>query len=82
MCRPRELSKSFGFFLFRFMTLQMKEFMQYIVVLLAIHESINGNTKVFTNIIFSMFSADFGLARKHSLPVRPMTPRVVTLWYV
>ncbi|XP_067651255.1 cyclin-dependent kinase 10-like [Haliotis asinina] len=25
--------------------------------------------------------ADFGLARKHILPVRPMTPRVVTLWY-
>jgi cyclin-dependent kinase 10 len=25
--------------------------------------------------------ADFGLARKYSLPVNPMTPRVVTLWY-
>lgn len=25
--------------------------------------------------------ADFGLARRYGLPVRPMTPRVVTLWY-
>jgi len=25
--------------------------------------------------------ADFGLARKYELPVRPMTPTVVTLWY-
>lgn len=25
--------------------------------------------------------ADFGLARKYSLPVKPMTPNVVTLWY-
>lgn len=25
--------------------------------------------------------ADFGLARKYGLPVKPMTPRVVTLWY-
>ncbi|TPX59415.1 hypothetical protein SpCBS45565_g07747 [Spizellomyces sp. 'palustris'] len=25
--------------------------------------------------------ADFGLARKFGTPVRPMTPRVVTLWY-
>jgi serine/threonine protein kinase len=25
--------------------------------------------------------ADFGLARKYSYPVRPMTPTVVTLWY-
>ncbi|RKO88716.1 kinase-like domain-containing protein, partial [Blyttiomyces helicus] len=26
-------------------------------------------------------AADFGLARKFSKPERPMTPRVVTLWY-
>lgn len=25
--------------------------------------------------------ADFGLARKYGLPVKPMTPKVVTLWY-
>lgn len=25
--------------------------------------------------------ADFGLARKYSIPVKPMTSRVVTLWY-
>lgn len=25
--------------------------------------------------------ADFGLARKYSYPMRPMTPKVVTLWY-
>ncbi|KAJ3121856.1 Cyclin-dependent kinase 10, partial [Irineochytrium annulatum] len=25
--------------------------------------------------------ADFGLARKFGTPYRPMTPRVVTLWY-
>lgn len=25
--------------------------------------------------------ADFGLARKYSVPLPPMTPRVVTLWY-
>ena len=25
--------------------------------------------------------ADFGLARYYGLPVRPMTPQVVTLWY-
>lgn len=25
--------------------------------------------------------ADFGLARKYQLPLKPMTPRVVTLWY-
>lgn len=27
------------------------------------------------------FPADFGLARWFGLPVQPMTPRVVTLWY-
>jgi len=25
--------------------------------------------------------ADFGLARKYGLPLQPMTPGVVTLWY-
>jgi cyclin-dependent kinase 10 len=25
--------------------------------------------------------ADFGLARKYDIPAKPMTPRVVTLWY-
>jgi len=25
--------------------------------------------------------ADFGLARKYGLPLKPMTPNVVTLWY-
>lgn len=25
--------------------------------------------------------ADFGMARKYGIPVKPMTPRVVTLWY-
>ena len=25
--------------------------------------------------------ADFGLARKYSVPIKPMTPQVVTLWY-
>ena len=29
----------------------------------------------------SIFVADFGLARWFGLPLRPMTPRVVTLWY-
>lgn len=28
-----------------------------------------------------IFVADFGLARWFGLPLRPMTPRVVTLWY-
>jgi cyclin-dependent kinase 10 len=28
-----------------------------------------------------IFLADFGLARWFGLPLRPMTPRVVTLWY-
>lgn len=28
-----------------------------------------------------MISADFGLARWFGLPVRPMSPNVVTLWY-
>jgi serine/threonine protein kinase len=32
--------------------------------------------------LFSFFiTADFGLARWFGLPLRPMTPRVVTLWY-
>ena len=26
--------------------------------------------------------ADFGLARKYGVPMKPMTPKVVTLWYV
>lgn len=26
-------------------------------------------------------SADFGLARRYGLPLKPMTPGVVTLWY-
>jgi cyclin-dependent kinase 10 len=26
-------------------------------------------------------TADFGLARKFHIPARPLTPRVVTLWY-
>ena len=26
------------------------------------------------------FSADFGLARKYEVPLKPMTPCVVTLW--
>lgn len=25
--------------------------------------------------------ADFGLARKYGIPIKPMTPQVVTLWY-
>jgi cyclin-dependent kinase 10 len=27
------------------------------------------------------YAADFGLARKYGLPLQPMTPGVVTLWY-
>ena len=27
------------------------------------------------------FAADFGLARKYGVPMKPLTPRVVTLWY-
>ncbi|TPX31587.1 hypothetical protein SmJEL517_g05090 [Synchytrium microbalum] len=30
---------------------------------------------------FTTAEADFGLARKFSVPTRPMTPQVVTLWY-
>ena len=30
---------------------------------------------------YGYFSADFGLARTVSLPSKPMTPNVVTLWY-
>ena len=26
-------------------------------------------------------SADFGLARKYGIPMEPMTPEVVSLWY-
>ena len=39
---------------------------------------------VFLFFLFSFFlllAADFGLARTFGLPVQPMTPRVVTLWY-
>lgn len=35
---------------------------------------------VYTSRTF-IFVADFGLARWFGLPLRPMTPRVVTLWY-
>lgn len=31
--------------------------------------------------MYICFIADFGLARWFGLPLRPMTPRVVTLWY-
>lgn len=29
-----------------------------------------------------LFAADFGLARMYGIPQQPMTPRVVTLWWV
>ena len=28
-----------------------------------------------------MCTADFGLAKTYGVPLRPMTPKVVTLWY-
>jgi len=28
-----------------------------------------------------VISADFGLAKMYGVPLRPMTPKVVTLWY-
>lgn len=33
------------------------------------------------NQIIKLLLADFGLARRFGEPIRPMTPRVVTLWY-
>lgn len=35
----------------------------------------------FSPFFFLFFKADFGLARTLSLPGKPMTPNVVTLWY-
>lgn len=32
--------------------------------------------------LFLLYSADFGLARMYGIPQQPMTPRVVTLWWV
>ena len=29
-----------------------------------------------------IITADFGLARRYGLPMKAMTPKVVTLWYV
>lgn len=34
-----------------------------------------------SQVLYICFIADFGLARWFGLPLRPMTPRVVTLWY-
>lgn len=32
-------------------------------------------------IFLSLYTADFGLARKFGIPKKPLTPNVVTLWY-
>lgn len=39
------------------------------------------NIKEFVHLITICWLADFGLARRFGEPIKPMTPRVVTLWY-
>jgi len=38
-------------------------------------------SNVFVSRYLSLHAGDFGLARLFSDPIRPMTPKVVTLWY-
>jgi serine/threonine protein kinase len=57
-----------------------------IVPIVKIQIYIKGNKQNVYNMQVSKFCtflliADFGLARWFGLPLRPMTPRVVTLWY-
>ena len=36
--------------------------------------------KIAVDLIYQHLSADFGLAKKFGIPMKPMTPKVVTLW--
>ncbi|XP_072169772.1 cyclin-dependent kinase 10-like [Diadema setosum] len=62
------------------LTLQMLRGLRYLHDNFIIHRDLKVSNLLLTD-KGCMKIADFGLARKYGLPVRPMTPKVVTLWY-